>query len=54
MFSLRSDFFEHLPELGIKLYKMLRLCDKVELAGLGHMGEGLEMDLDFASRALDF
>lgn len=25
---------------------MLRLCDEVEIAGLGHMGEGLEIGED--------
>lgn len=49
-------FFEILPQLGIKLYKVLRLCDEVETAGLGRMGSGMEMEeeLHFASCALDF
>lgn len=55
-FSLCSDFFESLPQLGIKLYEMLRLWDEVEAAGLGHVGTGMEMEeeLHFASCAFDF
>lgn len=49
-------FFGSLPQPGVKLYRMLRLCDEAEAAGLGHVGSGMEMaeELHFASCALDF
>lgn len=54
-FSRCSDFFESLPQLGMKLYEMLGLCDVAEAAGLGHAGMGMEMEeeMHFASCALE-
>lgn len=54
-FSRCSDFFESLPQLGMKLYEMLGLCDAAEAAGLGHAGMGMEMEeeMHFASCALE-